>query len=103
MGRWDGNIRRADLRARLALQHLPLRRAAAGARSASPGLASLHRRRRPADAPYLYFVGRNDGTHVFAETYAEHNRNVDYWQRRYWREHRAEERRRAAGQGSTQR
>ena len=42
----------------------------------------------PADVPYLYFVGRNDGSHVFASTLAEHNRNVDTWQRRYWRERR---------------
>ena len=30
----------------------------------------------PADVPYLYFVSRNDGTHVFAATLEEHNRNV---------------------------
>jgi UPF0755 protein len=29
---------------------------------------------------YLYFVSRNDGTHVFASTLAEHNRNVVRWQ-----------------------
>ncbi len=43
---------------------------------------------RPADAPYLYFVSRNDGSHVFATTLAEHNRNVDVWQRQYWRQNR---------------
>ena len=43
--------------------------------------AALH----PADVPYLYFVSRNDGTHVFATTLAEHNRNVAQWQQRYWR------------------
>ena len=58
----------------------------------SPGLASLDAAARPADVPYLYFVGRNDGTHVFAETMAEHNANVERWQRRFWRERRAAER-----------
>jgi hypothetical protein len=40
-------------------------------------------------------VSRNDGTHVFAETLAEHSRNVEIWQRQYWRERHAEERRAA--------
>ena len=34
----------------------------------SPGEHSLRAAARPADVPYLYFVSRNDGTHVFAET-----------------------------------
>ncbi len=65
----------------------------------SPGLASLEAAAQPADAPYLYFVSRNDGTHVFAETLAEHNRNVELWQRRYWRDRRARERQQAEGNG----
>ena len=36
----------------------------------------------PAETPYLFFVSRNDGTHVFAKTNAEHERNVDEYQRR---------------------
>jgi UPF0755 protein len=32
--------------------------------------------------PYLYFVSRNDGSHVFATTLDEHNRNVNEYQRR---------------------
>jgi UPF0755 protein len=34
----------------------------------------------PADVPYLYFVSRNDGSHAFATTLSEHNRNVALYQ-----------------------
>ncbi len=40
---------------------------------------------RPADASYLYFVSRNDGTHEFANTLREHNRNVRKWQVEFFR------------------
>jgi UPF0755 protein len=43
---------------------------------ASPGKASLEAAAAPADVPYLYFVSRNDGSHVFSATLEEHNRNV---------------------------
>ena len=39
---------------------------------ASPGLASLKATLYPEDTPYLYFVARYDGTHVFSRTLAEH-------------------------------
>ena len=52
---------------------------------ASPGKASLDAAARPDDAPYLYFVSRNDGTHVFARTLDEHNRNVRRFQVEYFR------------------
>ena len=47
----------------------------------------------PADVPYLYFVSRNDGSHAFATTLTEHNRNVEIFQKRYWRERWAAEHR----------
>ena len=47
----------------------------------------------PTESPYFYFVSRNDGTHVFAKTLAEHNRNVNRWQKQYWQRRWAEERR----------
>jgi hypothetical protein len=44
---------------------------------AGPGLASLEAVAHPAQSSYLYFVAREDGSHVFAETLEEHLRNVE--------------------------
>ncbi len=49
---------------------------------ANPGRDALRAVIEPADTPYLFFVSRNDGTHVFSKTYAEHERAVDRFQRR---------------------
>jgi UPF0755 protein len=59
---------------------------------AAPGKASLLAAAHPADVDYLYFVSKNDGTHVFASTLAEHNRNVVTWQIEYFRKQRAAKR-----------
>ena len=53
---------------------------------ANPGRGSLEAAAHPADVPYLYFVSRNDGTHAFATTLEEHNRNVEEFQRKYFRD-----------------
>jgi UPF0755 protein len=89
LGRWDGNIRKADLQIDSPYNTYRYAGLPPGP-ICSPGLASLIAAADPADVPYLYFVSRNDGTHVFASTLEEHNRNVDLWQRRYWRERRRE-------------
>ena len=76
---------------RFALQHLSLQRPAARPdRRAGAGLAQAAV--APAGVPYLYFVSRNDGSHVFAATLAEHNRNVQQHRVQYFRDQR-----RAAG------
>ena len=46
----------------------------------SPGLPSLQAALAPARVPYLYFVSRKDGSHVFSATLEEHNRAVKMYQ-----------------------
>jgi UPF0755 protein len=58
---------------------------------ASPGKASLEAVVRPADVDYVYFVSRNDGSHEFARTLEEHNRNVQKFQVQYFRDKRLRE------------
>jgi UPF0755 protein len=47
---------------------------------ANPGLASLQAVAHPAQTKYLYFVAKGDGSHVFAETFAEHQANIAKYQ-----------------------
>jgi UPF0755 protein len=79
-GRWDGNIRKADLELDspyntyryVGLPPGPI---------ASPGRAAILAVLDPAPVRDLYFVSRNDGTHEFSETLSEHERAVDRFQR----------------------
>ncbi|MGH9339948.1 MAG: endolytic transglycosylase MltG [Acidobacteriota bacterium] len=49
---------------------------------ASPGLASIDAALYPAEANYLYFVSRNDGSHVFSDNYRAHSDAVRKYQRK---------------------
>ncbi|MEX2247034.1 MAG: endolytic transglycosylase MltG [Dehalococcoidia bacterium] len=49
---------------------------------ANPGVDAIQAVVRPADTDFLFFVSRNDGTHVFAETLEEHLQNVEIYQGR---------------------
>jgi UPF0755 protein len=90
-GIWDGNITRAGLA--LDSPYNTYRYAGLPPGPiAAPGRAAMEAALNPEDADYLYFVSRNDGSHVFAETYKEHHRNVQQWQIEYFREKRARER-----------
>ena len=40
----------------------------------SPGAASIHAALYPREVPYLFFVARGDGSHIFSRTNREHNR-----------------------------
>ncbi len=91
LGTWDGNLRRKDLRLDSPYNTYVYPGLPPGP-ICSPGVASLIAAAAPADTPHFYFVSRNDGTHVFATTLAEHNRNVTRWQKLYWQRRWARER-----------
>jgi UPF0755 protein len=84
-GRWNGNIRKGDLQIDSPYNTYRTPGLPPGP-IANPGIASL--RAAPATTPYLYFVARNDGSHVFATNIDEHNRNVEKFQRQYFRDRR---------------
>jgi peptidoglycan lytic transglycosylase G len=44
---------------------------------ANPGMSSIMAALYPAHTDYLYFVARNDGTHIFSRTLREHERNIE--------------------------
>jgi UPF0755 protein len=87
-GRYDGNLRRADLTFDSLYNTYRYPGLPPGP-IAAPGRASLEAAIRPAQVEYLYFVSRNDGSHEFAATLSEHNRNVNRYQVEYFRAQRA--------------
>jgi UPF0755 protein len=78
---FDGNIRKRDLLSWTPYNTYRIVGLPPGP-IANPGRAAIEASVRPARVDYLYFVSRNDGTHAFARTLAEHERNVDRYQRR---------------------
>ena len=83
-GTYAGNIRRTDLAMDSPYNTYRYAGLPPGP-IAAPGAAALAAVLTPADVNYLYFVSRNDGTHAFARTLAEHNRNVREFQVLYFR------------------
>ena len=78
-GRYTGNLTREDLRFDSPYNTYRYAGLPPGP-IASPGRASLDASASPADVPFIYFVSRNDGSHAFSSTLAEHNRNVFEYQ-----------------------
>jgi UPF0755 protein len=87
--RYDGNIRKIDLSMESPYNTYRYPGLPPGP-IASPGKASLEAALSPANVSYLYFVSRNDGSHVFASTLAEHDSNVRRFQVEFFRQQRAQ-------------
>jgi UPF0755 protein len=79
-GRYDGNIRRGDLEIDSPYNTYRYPGLPPGP-IASPGLHALRASLHPETSDALYFVSRNDGSHYFSRTLAEHARAVDHYQR----------------------
>jgi len=76
---FDGNIRRRDLKAANPYNTYVIRGLPPGP-IANPGRDSIAAVLAPAAVDFLYFVARNDGTHQFSRSLAEHNRAVQRFQ-----------------------
>ena len=79
-GRTDRNIRRADFDNPSPYNTYRVRGLPPGP-IGNPGAASIVAALAPAETEFIYFVGRNDGSHAFARTLREHNANVNRYQR----------------------
>jgi UPF0755 protein len=79
-GRTDRNIRRSDFDNESPYNTYRFAGLPPGP-IGNPGEASIVAALYPAETDYLYFVGRNDGSHAFSRTLQEHNANVNRYQR----------------------
>jgi UPF0755 protein len=79
--KWDGRIRRIHLDDKENLYSTYAHEGLPPGPISNPGRAALEAVIAPDKSPYLYFVSRNDGTHVFSKTVAEHEANVVKFQR----------------------
>jgi UPF0755 protein len=79
---FDGNLRRKDLENEANPYNTYRIPALPPGPIASPGAAALRAVVTPAESDYLYFVARNDGTHVFSSSFREHSRAVERYQKK---------------------
>ena len=79
--RFNGNITRKDLQEATAFNTYKIN-GLPPTPIAAPSQAALDAAAHPADVDYLYFVSRNDGSHVFSKTLKDHNAAVNQYQRR---------------------
>ena len=87
-GMWErdkffkGNIRRKDLRRANPYNTYTIAGLPKGPVS-NPGINALRAVLYPKPSEYLFFVSRNDGTHVFSKKYSDHKKAVFRLQKRY--------------------
>jgi UPF0755 protein len=79
--KWDGRIRHIQLEDRENPYNTYTHEGLPPGPIANPGRAALEAVMAPDHTPYLYFVSKNDGTHYFSKTVAEHTAAVVKYQR----------------------
>jgi UPF0755 protein len=77
---YNGNLRKADLLNYTEYNTYKIPALPIGP-ICNPSLAAIKAVLNPEQHDYLYFVSRNDGTHIFTSTYKEHNQAVEEWQK----------------------
>lgn len=77
--RYKGNIRKSDLLEANPYNTYSIPGLPVGPIS-NPGAESIRATLNPAVHHYLYFVSKNDGTHIFTGTYEDHNKAVTRFQ-----------------------
>jgi UPF0755 protein len=77
---FDGNLRRSDLRNKTSYNTYAIAGLPIGPIS-NPGKDAINAVLKPEKHDFLYFVSKNNGTHVFSKTYKEHEKAVNYWQK----------------------
>ena len=80
-GRYHGNIRKVDLSSESPYNTYRFPGLPPGP-IGSPGRSAIGAVLQPEKTDALYFVSRNDGTHVFSKLLRDHERAVDEFQRR---------------------
>ena len=78
--RYNGNIRKADLLELTPYKTYKIPALPYGPIS-NPSMAAIQAVLHPEVHEYIFFVSKNDGTHVFTRTYQEHVQAVDNFQR----------------------
>lgn len=78
--KFDGNLTRRDLKTATPYNTYVIRGLPRGP-IGNPGKAAIEAVLHPAEESYYYFVSKNDGTHHFSKTLAEHNRAVVRYQK----------------------
>ena len=78
--RFDGNLKKKHLLEKTPYNTYKIPALPIGP-IANPGLSAMRAVLNPAKHKYLYFVSKNDGTHVFTIRYKDHLKAVNNWQK----------------------
>lgn len=78
---YNGNIRKDDLLRLTPYNTYKIPRLPLGP-IANPSLEAIQAVMNPAETEFLFFVSKNDGTHVFTKNYKDHVEAVNEWQRK---------------------